>query len=78
MPLFGDDYYAAGILIAFYHILWMLVRLIKIDCIENSNSFQKSLDLFNKNLGLKGSNIAIIILSLIALAVSLNSGIFGR
>jgi hypothetical protein len=76
MPLFGDDYYAAGILIAFYHILWMLVRLIKIDCIENSNSFQKSLDLFNKNLGLKGSNIAIIILSLIALAVSLNSGIF--
>ena len=75
-PLFGDDYYAAIILIAFYHILWVLIRLIKIDCIENSNSFQKTLDLFNKNLGVKGSNIAIIILGLIAMSFSFGGIIF--
>jgi hypothetical protein len=53
-----------------YFPIWALVRMIKIDCIESSNSFQKRLDLFNKNLGLKGFNIAIVILSLIAVLVS--------
>ena len=64
MPLVGNDFYAVGILIGFYFVLWALVRLIKIDRIENSNSFQHKLDLFNKNLSLGFFNIAIIFLAL--------------
>lgn len=66
MPLIGDDFRAVGILTACYFVLWALVRLIKIDRIENSNSFQSKLDLFNKNLNLGLFNIAIIILALLA------------
>lgn len=66
MPLLGNDYYAVSTLIGFYFVLWALVRLIKIDRIENSNSFQHKLDLFNKNLSLGFFNIAIIILALIS------------
>ena len=66
MPLVGDDFRAVGILITFYFVLWALVRLIKIDRIENSNSFQPKLDLFNKNLNLGFFNLAIIILALIS------------
>ena len=66
MPLVGDDFFAVGILIGFYFVLWALVRLIKIDRIENSNSFQHKLDLFNKNLNLRFFNIAIIILALLS------------
>ena len=67
MPLLGNDLLAVGILIAAYYLLWALVRFIKIDCIENSNSFQPKLDLLNKNLGLDFMNWAIVILALIAL-----------
>lgn len=67
LPLLGNDLRAVGILIAAYYILWAIVRLIKIDCIENSNSFQDVLYIFNKNLGLKVFNCAIILFSLIAL-----------
>ena len=66
MPLVGDDFYAVGILIGFYFVLWALVRLIKIDRIENSNSFQHKLDLFNKNLNLGFFNVAIIVLALLS------------
>lgn len=66
MPLLGNDLLAVGILIAAYYLLWALVRFIKIDCIENSNSFQPKLDLLNKNLGLGFMNWAIVILALIA------------
>lgn len=66
MPLVGDDFRAVGILISFYFVLWALVRLVKIDRIENSNSFQPKLDLFNKNLNLGLFNIAILILALIS------------
>lgn len=66
MPLIGNDFRAVGILIGFYFVLWALVRLIKIDRIENSNSFQSKLDLFNKNLNLGFFNIAIIVLAFLA------------
>lgn len=67
MPLLGSDFWAVSILIAFYYILWILVRFIKIDCIENSNSFQPKLDLFNKNLGLNFVNWSIIFMGLVAM-----------
>jgi hypothetical protein len=67
MPLLGDDILAFFILIAFYFLLWVGVRLVKIDCIENSNSFQSKLDLLNKNLSLGALNIFIILLALPAL-----------
>lgn len=67
MPLLGNDLLAVGILITAYYLLWALVRFIKIDCIENSNSFQPKLDLLNKNLGLGFMNWATVILSIIAL-----------
>ena len=67
MPLLGNDFRAVVLLIAAYYVLWALVRFIKIDCIENSNSFQPKLDLLNKNLGLTSMNWAIVILSAIAI-----------
>ena len=72
LPLLGD-HFGVITLILFYYGLWALVRLIKIDCIENSNSFQKTLDLLNKNVGVNGMNIAIIIMGIIAFAICLGS-----
>ncbi len=66
-PLLGNDLKAVFILIGYYFMLWSIVRSIKIDCVENSNSFQPKLDLFNKNLGLKYTNWSIIICGLIAI-----------
>lgn len=67
MPLLGHDEAAVGILIGFYYLLWALIRLIKIDAIENSNSFQPWLDLLNKNLGHKVTNRLIVLLSIPAM-----------
>ena len=67
MPLLGHDEAAVGILIGSYYLLWALVRLIKIDAIENSNSFQPWLDLLNKNLGHRLSNWLIVTLSVPAM-----------
>ena len=72
LPLLGD-HFGVVTLIVFYYVLWALVRLIKIDCIENSNSFQKTLDLLNKNVGVNGMNISIIIMGIIAFAICLGS-----
>ena len=66
MPLIGNDLRAVGILVGFYFVLWALVRLVKIDRIENSNSFQSKLDLFNKNLNLGFFNVSIIVLAILA------------
>lgn len=71
MPLLGDNFIAAGILVVFYFVLWALVRMIKIDNMESSNSIQPRLDLFNKNLGLKTVNLLIVAFSLIAMAFTL-------
>ena len=66
MPLLGNDLRAVGILIGFYFVLWAVVRLIKIERIENSSSVQSRFDMLNKNLDLKFFNIAIIVLGLLA------------
>ena len=66
MPLLGNDLRAVGILIGFYFVLWAVVRLIKIERIENSSSVQSRIDMLNKNLNLKFFNIAIIVLGLLA------------
>lgn len=65
-PLLGNDLLAVVLLIVAYYLLWVIVRFVKIDCIENSNSFQPKLDLFNKNLGLKGFNICAVIMGCLA------------
>ena len=70
LPLLGNDLRALFILIACYYLLWIIVRMIKIERIESSNSFQKTLDLLNKNLGLNGFNYAILILGVVAIYFS--------
>lgn len=71
MPLLGDNFLAAGILVVFYFVLWALIRMIKIDNMESSNSIQPRLYLFNKNLGIKTVNLLIVAFSLIAMAFTL-------
>ncbi len=66
MPLLGNDLRAVFLLIAAYYVLWALIRFIKIEFIESSNSFQPRLDLLNKNLGHNFMNGAIVTLSAIA------------
>ncbi len=66
MPLLGKDWQSAAVFVGYYFVLWAIVRFIKIDAIENANSFQPMLDLFNKNLGLKWVNVAILVLCSIA------------
>lgn len=63
LPLLGNDMRAVSILTAAYFALWALIRMIKVESIENSNTFQPKLDLFNKNLGLRWFNIAILALA---------------
>jgi formylglycine-generating enzyme required for sulfatase activity/transglutaminase-like putative cysteine protease len=65
-PLVGEDILVAFMLTAFYFILWAIIRFIKVDAIEQGNSFQPQLDMFNKNLSIKWMNITILILSLMA------------
>lgn len=71
MPLLGKDWQSAAVFVGYYYVLWAIVRCIKIDAIENANSFQPILDLFNKNLGLKWMNVAILALCSIATAFTL-------
>ena len=67
MPLLGKSWESASIFVGYYFVLWAIVRFIKIDAIENANSFQPILDLFNKNLGMKWMDLAIIALCSIAM-----------
>ena len=71
MPLLGKDWQSAAVFVGYYFVLWAIVRFIKIDAIENANSFQPILDLFNKNLGLKWMNVSILILCFIAMIFTL-------
>lgn len=66
MPLLGKDWQSAAVFVGYYFVLWSIVRFIKIDAIENANSFQPILDLFNKNLGVKWVNVSILILCVLA------------
>jgi len=69
--LLGENIQSVLILIAFYYILWIFIRKIKILAIENSSSFQPKLDLLNKSLGQSAADILIVILSVIAIAFTL-------
>ena len=66
MPLLGNDFRAVAILTVAYFLLWAIVRLVKIDFIENGHSFQPRLDLFNKNLNLGVINFLIVFLAILA------------
>lgn len=50
-PLLGNDWQAVIILSACYFGLWAIIRQIKINGIENGESFQPQLDLLNKSIG---------------------------
>ena len=66
MPLLGKSLKSAAVFVGYYFVLWAIIRFIKIDSIENANSFQPILDLFNKNLGLKWMNLSILVLCALA------------
>ncbi|MBQ7191328.1 MAG: hypothetical protein IJS00_00445 [Paludibacteraceae bacterium] len=55
------------LLVAFYLMVWALVRQVKIDSIEKSQSIQPVLDLLNKSLGHKTTDRIIIFVSLAAI-----------
>ena len=67
MPLLGKSWGSTAIFVGYYYVLWAIVRFIKIDAIENANSFQPILDLFNKNLGMKWMDLSIIALCSVAM-----------
>lgn len=54
-------------LYASYLVLWAIVRAIKIECIENSNTIQPKLDLFNKAVGQRQFDSAILVCCAITL-----------
>lgn len=53
-----------------FYALWVIVRAIKIECIERSDTIQPKIDLFNKTLGQKWFDILIIVCCAITLAFS--------
>ena len=53
-----------------FFALWVIVRAIKIEFIERSDTIQPKLDLFNKTLGQKAFDIVIIICCVFTLAFS--------
>lgn len=64
----GFKYWLDLPVFATYFAVWAIVRYIKIQCIENSDTIQPKIDLFNKILGQRGFDITIIICSVITLA----------
>ena len=64
----GLESWQAIPLYGMYVALWAIVRAIKIECIENSNTIQPKLDLFNKALGQNTFDIAILLCCIITLA----------
>lgn len=64
-PLIGQNVFVALLLTVFYFVIWAITRFIKVDAIEQGNSFQAQLDMFNKNLSIKWMNISILVLALI-------------
>lgn len=59
--------YTYDILIAFYFVVWALVRQVKIDSIERSRSIQPILNLLNKSLGHRVTDWLIILVSMVAI-----------
>lgn len=64
----GFKFWQAAPLYGMYYALWAIVRAIKIECIENSNTIQPKLDLFNKTLGQRTFDGAILLCCAITLA----------
>ena len=64
--LIGANEILAYEFIAFYFLLWALVRQLKIYSIESLDTIQPKLDLFNKTLGHKWYDYAIIFLGILA------------
>lgn len=56
----GFRYMKAVPIYAMYFGVWAIVRTIKIECIENSNTIQPKIDLFNKALGQRSFDYAIL------------------
>ena len=50
-----------------FFVLWAIIRAIKIECIENSNTVQPKLDLFNKSLGQHSFDSIIVLCCLVVL-----------
>jgi hypothetical protein len=57
--LFDSRIYAV-LLFGLYFALWAVVRALKIECIENSNTIQPKIDLFNKALRQRFYDISIL------------------
>jgi len=64
----GDNDILVYEFVAFYFLLWAMVRRLKIYSIESLNTIQPKIDLFNKTLGHKWFDITIIVLGLMALS----------
>ena len=71
-PLVGHFGLLIPVLYAFYFAIWFLVRSIKIEKAQSGNSFQPQLNMLNKTLGNRWADLAIIILSLIAIPLSIS------
>ena len=50
-----------------FFVLWAIVRAIKIECVENSNTIQPKLDLFNKSLGQHSFDSCIVLCCMVVL-----------
>ena len=64
----GFRFWQAAPLYGMFYALWAIVRAVKIECIENSNTIQPKLDLFNKALGQRSFDSAILLCCTITLA----------
>ena len=64
----GFRFWQAASLYGMFYALWAIVRAVKIECIENSNTIQPKLDLFNKALGQRSFDSAILLCCIITLA----------
>lgn len=60
-PFIGENDELALYVLATYFPLWAIVREAKIECVERSSTIQPKIDLFNKVLGQKKYDIAILI-----------------
>lgn len=61
---------------ALFFGIWALVRAVKIECIERSNTIQPRIDLFNKSLGQRNYDLLILLASSVILSFSSIYGSF--
>ena len=64
----GFHFWQAPLLYSLYFPLWTIVRAVKIECVENSNTIQPKIDLFNKIVGQRGYDILILLCCTVVLA----------